>query len=683
MLKKIILAFTDKISMEEKMNKFKKVLLVIFAAVAVFAIALVAGCGNSKKLQTLNVDTSNAKTEYFVGQEFTAEGIVVTASLGKSETEIKETVTLNADEYTVDSSAYNKDEAGTYSIKVSYTLKDVTLEKSYDVTVSVVNFDGLEVTLADGTSDTVTLSAEATTALIDVTKIVVKEVNPSDGTVGNVTTDYSVALYKGEEKITLNDNKANVGGGVYQIWVSKASEVIADSTREAFVNIYVVDDLASIALNEGATLSQDAGDDVISATWNFTATYASGATKELTIADVTVEGLDTRSAGEKTATVSFTEANAVGVEKTQSCEVNYSITSASGIATQMFHVENVGSADGFSEVAYDGGASVVTGSLFKLISTVKAKTSIGGTYGNLQKDGNGVAYTDMEGNTHNPDQGIKLVSTIKTGETVYNIYTVEALKNITFHMYVVWANDSFNSNKSADVFYSVNDGKEKTQSLAKRNMVWAIKVELKAGDKLTLGATNTHKDSGNLWLFGAEAKTAGSESEVTDHNFSFDLNALANAAKGENALSDKMLVTADMFTGANAFLTFSGKSTTSANNIRTDSAATKVTGFEIKNGALSVTFQGTGTISITFCSNGSSNTSCIGLKNFAGDLLGGVPSDAVNVTMNGNMYEVAGSKISYTVTYTITEAGTYTIWAGSEKYNRVARVSGITMVDKY
>ena len=291
MLKKIILAFTDKISMEEKMNKFKKVLLVIFAAVAVFAIALAAGCGNSKKLQTLNVDTSNAKTEYFVGQEFTAEGIVVTASLGKSETEIKETVTLNANEYTVDSSAYNKDEAGTYSIKVSYTLKDVTLEKSYDVTVSVVNFDGLKVTLADGTSDTVTLSAEATTALIDVTKIVVNEINPSDGTVGNVTTEYSVALYKGEEKITLNDNKANVGGGVYQIWVSKASEVIADSTREAFVNIYVVDDLASIALNEGATLSQDAGEDVISATWNFTATYASGATKELTIADVTVEDL--------------------------------------------------------------------------------------------------------------------------------------------------------------------------------------------------------------------------------------------------------------------------------------------------------------------------------------------------------------------------------------------------------
>ena len=210
MLKKIILAFKDKISMEEKMNKFKKVLLVIFAAVAVFAIALAAGCGNSKKLQTLNVDTSNAKTEYFVGQEFTAEGIVVTASLGKSETEIKETVTLNANEYTVDSSAYNKDEAGTYSIKVSYTLKDVTLEKSYDVTVSVVNFDGLKVTLADGTSDTVTLSAEATTALIDVTNIVVNEINPSDGTVGNVTTEYSVALYKGEEKITLTDNKANV-----------------------------------------------------------------------------------------------------------------------------------------------------------------------------------------------------------------------------------------------------------------------------------------------------------------------------------------------------------------------------------------------------------------------------------------------------------------------------------------
>lgn len=343
------------------MNKFKKVLLVIFAAVAVFAIALVAGCGNSKKLQTLNVDTSNAKTEYFVGQEFTAEGIVVTASLGKSETEIKETVTLNADEYTVDSSAYNKDEAGTYSIKVSYTLKDVTLEKSYDVTVSVVNFDGLEVTLADGTSDTVTLSAEATTALIDVTKIVVKEVNPADGTVGNVTTDYSVALYKGEEKITLNDNKANVGGGVYQIWVSKASEVIADSTREAFVNIYVVDDLASIALNEGATLSQDAGEDVISATWNFTATYASGATKALTIADVTVEGLDTKTVGtDVKATVSYTDLNAKGVAVTKTAEVLYTINPASGTTVV--------------RVSADIGALVTEGTLS--VATITSETAL-------------------------------------------------------------------------------------------------------------------------------------------------------------------------------------------------------------------------------------------------------------------------------------------------------------------
>ncbi len=343
------------------MNKFKKVLLVIFAAVAVFAIALAAGCGNSKKLQTLNVDTSNAKTEYFVGQEFTAEGIVVTASLGKSETEIKETVTLNANEYTVDSSAYNKDEAGTYSIKVSYTLKDVTLEKSYDVTVSVVNFDGLKVTLADGTSDTVTLSAEATTALIDVTKIVVNEINPSDGTVGNVTTEYSVALYKGEEKITLTDNKANVGGGVYQIWVSKASEVIADSTREAFVNIYVVDDLASIALNEGATLSQDAGEDVISATWNFTATYASGATKELTIADVTIEGLDTKTVGtDVKATVSYTDTNAKGVVVTKTTDVLYTITPASGTTVV--------------RVSADIGALVTEGTLS--VATITSETTL-------------------------------------------------------------------------------------------------------------------------------------------------------------------------------------------------------------------------------------------------------------------------------------------------------------------
>ena len=672
MLKKIILAFTDKISMEEKMNKFKKVLLVIFAAVAVFAIALAAGCGNSKKLQTLNVDTSNAKTEYFVGQEFTAEGIVVTASLGKSETEIKETVTLNANEYTVDSSAYNKDEAGTYSIKVSYTLKDVTLEKSYDVTVSVVNFDGLKVTLADGTSDTVTLSAEATTALIDVTKIVVNEINPSDGTVGNVTTEYSVALYKGEEKITLTDNKANVGGGVYQIWVSKASEVVADSTRESFVNVYVVDDLSSIALKDGATLTQDAGEDVISATWNFTATYASGATKELTIADVTIEDLNTGLPGTRSATVTYTDVNATGAETSKSVEVAYVINVIGTVVRNSLAVEGTtwaytadtdlaqtdfsasdksfitllggthkfrpGTDDGCLEIKNDAMSVTFTGSG---TLTIQARST-----GNANKSS--IAVKGSDGKYVKGTYTSENVTPGKVGTTSENIYVVTSSYNE-----IVFTIDK------ADTYTICNVGSVETDT-----------------ETVPTGRNTRIKLIETMDIIHEEG-------EVTDHNFSFDLNALANAAKGENALSDKMLVTADMFTGANAFLTFSGESTTSANNIRTDSAATKVTGFEMKNGALSVTFQGTGTISITFCSNGSSNTSCIGLKNSAGDLLEGVPSDAVNVTMNGNMYAVAGSKISYTVTYTITEAGTYTIWAGSEEYNRVARVSGITMVDKY
>ena len=671
MLKKIILAFKDKISMEEKMNKFKKVLLVIFAAVAVFAIALAAGCGNSKKLQTLNVDTSNAKTEYFVGQEFTAEGIVVTASLGKSETEIKETVTLNANEYTVDSSAYNKDEAGTYSIKVSYTLKDVTLEKSYDVTVSVVNFDGLKVTLADGTSDTVTLSAEATTALIDVTKIVVNEINPSDGTVGNVTTEYSVALYKGEEKITLTDNKANVGGGVYQIWVSKASEVIADSTREAFVNIYVVDDLASIALNEGATLSQDAGEDVISATWNFTATYASGATKDLTIADVKIENLNTNTPGTKTATVNFTEVNAKGVAITKSVNVEYTINALGTVIRNKLEVTE-------TTWAYTADTDLTQADFAD--SDKSFITLLGGT--NRFRPGQ--------------DKGILEIKNDALTVTFTGTGTLTVQARSTGN-----SNTSSIAVKGADGKYvkgtysseNVTPGKVGTASEnvyvvtgALNEIVFTID---KAGTYTICNVSSVETDTQSVPT-GRNTRIKLIETmdiipetgDVTEHNFSFDLNALANEAKGE-ALSDKMTVTADMFKGANAFLTFVGDSTDKVNNIRTNSDATKVTGFETKDGALSVTFQGTGTISITFCSNSSSNTSCVGLKNSNGDLLEGVPSDTVSVTVSGNMYAVAGSKTSYTVTYTITEAGTYTIWAGSAEFARVARISGITMVDKY
>ena len=226
------------------MRKFKHIIPILLALVVALVIPL-AACGSCKKkkkeektdkatLQSISLETGAAKTEYVFGEEeFTAAGLVVKASISHTVPEETEVVTLAIGDYTVDSSAFNKDVEGTYPIKVSYTYERVTKSAEYNVEVIRVK-DGLEVTLADGVSDTYTGS----TAEIDVSKIVVRKVNP-DGTVGDVVTDYEVSLWKGDVKVTLTDGKATVGTGVYQIWAERESETYSNYTVSAFVSIYV------------------------------------------------------------------------------------------------------------------------------------------------------------------------------------------------------------------------------------------------------------------------------------------------------------------------------------------------------------------------------------------------------------------------------------------------------------
>ncbi len=117
---------------------------------------------------------------------------------------------------------------------------------------------------------------------------------------------------------------------------------------------------------------------------------------------------------------------------------------------------------------------------------------------------------------------------------------------------------------------------------------------------------------------------------------------------------------------------------------------------ENKDDGLSVTFQGTGTITITFASTGGNNNSRLGLKNSSGAYIAGVASAAdsgaefqtvssgadagtieCGYLKNGN-----GTK-KVTVTFTVSEAGTYKISCPSSETGRGARIMGIVMVDNF
>lgn len=318
------------------MKQIKHFVLVLMAIVLVFAVPFSTACKTdtpppepikpevTETLKELSVDASKVKSVYYVGEEFTSAGLVVTAIVKKSNSDTPETrdVTSSA---TVDSSAFVSDKSGDYTINVSYTLGEVTKSGSFSVTVT--DKDGLDVKLADGVADTITLTAENTVAAIDLTKIVVRTVNYKGEVIGTndgllSASEYTTKLFVKDTEIT--EGFDNLGEGAYQIWAYSESKLISGYQLSGFALIYVVDEIVKLEKTAGDT-EQIVGADTISADWTFTATYASGKTINLTAQEVKND-IDTKTQGEnKTATVAYSYKNAKGENKSVELEVSYTI----------------------------------------------------------------------------------------------------------------------------------------------------------------------------------------------------------------------------------------------------------------------------------------------------------------------------------------------------------------------
>lgn len=389
------------------MKKLKRFIPFLLALIMALAIPLAAcdSCGGNndgpggetdgpgggdditKTLQSISLDTSAVKKEYYLNDDFSADGLVVTATFSVVDSAEPEVVTLNAGEYKVDSSAYKKNAEGTYPITVSYTYNSLLKSETYNVSVRVV-YDGLKVTLAEGVSDTYPLSAGNTTVAIDTKKIVVKEID-ENGEIGNEITDYTVSLYKGDQKIELDANGiANVGRGEYHIWAEKASNIYHDYIRSAFVPVFVVDNMVDFKFESG-TLTQTAGEDVISQTWVFTVTYASGETAQVHASDCDFK-LDTMTVGSDIAVeVSYTDYSS-GSANTKKVTIYCTITARSGKTTYELDLTafSVASGDALTQDDFTGanafikvesGVATYKGSYIEIAKNQKFQVTLVGT----------------------------------------------------------------------------------------------------------------------------------------------------------------------------------------------------------------------------------------------------------------------------------------------------------------
>ena len=342
------------------MKKLKSLLLFFVCGLVACAMAIpLAACNqtggggggdgsseDNRVLQSITVDSFDAKVNFAVGEEFSYEGLTVTANylvLGESITTATEDVTSKVD---YDTSEFDSSKAGTYTVYLSYTYGTVTMYGDYNVNVLSDlegTIAGLEVTY-DGARQ-IDLTAENPTATIDLTKI--KVTRMSGDTVddvgetilpeGNYTLSYSK---DGGALTAVEAGATSLSGltkGVYSIY-ALSTYTLGNETFEmsGFVTVFVVDSLASIAKDEGGTLTYDYGADVntIGSDWTFTATYGSGATVKLKAEDVDFGERVNDSEGENSVTVSYTEEvlkydaeadDAVSDSVTVDCDVTYTI----------------------------------------------------------------------------------------------------------------------------------------------------------------------------------------------------------------------------------------------------------------------------------------------------------------------------------------------------------------------
>ncbi len=93
----------------------------------------------------ISLDTSAAKTIYYVGDEFSADGIKVTANYRKNVDGVWQTRQKEVNTFSIDSSAFDSSKIGAVDIIISYREGDNPQFRSYSVQILASQFDRLAV----------------------------------------------------------------------------------------------------------------------------------------------------------------------------------------------------------------------------------------------------------------------------------------------------------------------------------------------------------------------------------------------------------------------------------------------------------------------------------------------------------------------------------------------------------
>lgn len=671
------------------MKKLKSLLLFFVCGLVACAMAIpLAACNDgtggggggdgssedNRVLQSITVDSFDAKVDFAIGEEFSYEGLTVTANylvLGESITTATEDVTSKVD---YDTSEFDSSKAGTYTVYLSYTYGTVTMYGDYNVNVLSDlegTIAGLEVTY-DGARQ-IDLTAENPTATIDLTKIkvtrmsgdTVDDVGETILPAGNYTLSYSK---DGGALTAVEAGATSLSGltkGVYSIY-ALSTYTLGNETFEmsGFVTVFVVDSLASIAKDEGGTLTYDYGADVntIGSDWTFTATYGSGATVKLNAEDVDFGERVNDNEGENSVTVSYTEEvlkydseadDAVTDSVTVDCEVTYTIGENPNEGQEVTDTYSVNFSDASKGWALGEGTIQDT-----VIGADGTKDAAGGIISLLSTKSDGSAQAKTKEKSAKAADGTQFTNAIQIG-------TISSTK--------AWAIDVSAYDESAEVVISVyasTSGSERTialyqeasssatalftsESFTDSGVAYLSEWTVSGGGVYYVGST---KDAINFFAISVDVTyTSGGSDTPAMQDIVVDMeDVLAAMDNTTEALTDKELITAEVassgiFVRGSKDLTLN-KSTKLDKDGNTYNVRLKLGG-NVESAALELNLQAGATVTVAVRSSSGSSARDIGLF---------TAMDAD--TAVGNTQHIdpnVDGDIVFVLTFNVEEAGTY------------------------
>ena len=220
---------------------------------------------------SISVDTTNMTKEYFVGETFSTEGIVVTALYNNGEMEI---ITLDE----VDFSTVDTETAGTKTLTITYAGKTATV----DIVVKAVELEDIFVISAD--MKTEYFVGET----VDTTGLIIK------------------AVYNNGSQITLEHNEVEFSA-IDMTTAGTTQLVVTFGEETASVEIVVkAIELESIeVISSGMLTEYGIGDELDITGLIIKAVYNNGSQMTLEHNEVEFSAIDMTTAGTKTVTVTY------------------------------------------------------------------------------------------------------------------------------------------------------------------------------------------------------------------------------------------------------------------------------------------------------------------------------------------------------------------------------------------